>query len=574
MKGKVMKEDSGEGMREESLLRLLSENYEALYYVDFDQDMLIPYRMNSFIEENYGDYLRTSPSFEEAMTRYIKAVVLPVDQEEMLSTVAHPEYLREKLSQRRSFAYDFRVKRKHAVYRFKISNLDGIGELHRAAVGFADVTFEMDQINQLKESQAMLDLLEKDKLTGLYTKEFFFKRVEEYIKEHPDQDLMFWTSDIQGLKIINEKYGMEKGDEVLRIMAGGSYHFPGFLFGGRIEGDKLSALMVETHPDFTEINKNIIDGAAEEFPIPNVVIKHGVYHITKGCTLSAQGMYDRSMLALQSIKYKYGVCVAEYDDKLRKDLLIQREVMEDARFALENGQFQVYFQPKHSVQSGRLEGAEALVRWHHPELGFMNPGIFIPLFEQSGFITKMDFYIWEEVCRTLCDWQQKNLTIVPISVNVSRRDLENVNLADEIISLVDRYGIDHSLMHIEITESAYSDNPEIIIETIKKLHDNGFAIELDDFGTGYSSMTALSSLDLDVMKLDMSLIQNDVPGTDKNILEFSMQLAKMMKLKTVAEGVETRAQAERIRSLGGDYIQGYLYSKPLPKEQFEEYIAQ
>ena len=253
--------------------------------------------------------------------------------------------------------------------------------------------------------------------------------------------------------------------------------------------------------------------------------------------------------------------------------MIQRQVMEDAADALTAGQFQVYYQPKHNIETGSIGGAEALVRWTHPELGFMSPGVFIPLFEQNGFITKLDRYIWEEVCKSIAEWKEKGYKQIPVSVNISRRDFEDPYLADIIIELVDSFGIEHSLFHIEVTESAYSDNPDIIVNTIQKLHDNGFVIELDDFGTGYSSMTALSKLDLDVMKLDMSLIQNDVPGTDKNVLEFSMQLAKMMKLITVAEGVETSGQADRIRSLGGDYIQGYLYSKPLVKIMFEEYLV-
>ena len=164
------------------------------------------------------------------------------------------------------------------------------------------------------------------------------------------------------------------------------------------------------------------------------------------------------------------------------------------------------------------------------------------------------------------------MRMVPISVNVSRRDFEVEDLVEKVIAIVDRYGIDHSFVHIELTESSYSDNPQQIAQTIKKFHDSGFVVELDYFGAGYSSMSALSELELDVMKLDMSIIRNDDPTSDKSVLEFSMQLAKMMKLKTVAEGVETAEQVARITSLGGDFIQGFYYSRPLPKDQFEQYL--
>lgn len=570
-----MGEETLDEMREKSLLSILSENFEALYYVDFDLNIIRPYRMNKAIEERFGDYLKSQPGYEDAMTNYIMSVVDPVDQEEMLKR-AKPEFLRKKLKNKRTHAYDFRVTRngEQLYYRFKISNLDGVGELHKAVVGFANVTSEMDRINQLMESKTMLGILEYDRLTGLYSREFFFKKVEEYIREHQEEDLLLWTSDVQGLKVINEKYGIDKGDEVLKIMAASGNKFPGFLFGGRIEGDKFSALMTDEHADFNMVNSLLISGAKADFPVPNVVIKHGVYHIKKNDTLNVQGMYDRTILALNSIKDKYGYNVAEYDDRLRKDLIMNRQIVEEAQAALENNEFKVYFQPKVFTKNGAVGGAEALVRWIHPELGFMNPGLFISLFEQNGFITSLDFFIWEEVCRSLAEWKKRGLPLVTVSVNVSRRDFEVPDLADRIIELVDRYGVDHSLFQIEITESSFSDNPDIIKQTISKLHKNGFSIALDDFGTGYSSMIALSSLDLDVMKLDMSLIQNDVPGSDKNVLEFSMQLAKMMKLQTVTEGVETDGQAQRIKMLGGDYIQGYFYSKPLSKDEFEKYITQ
>jgi len=529
--------------------------------------------MNRFIEDNFGEYFRTSPSYEDAMTRYINAVVSPVDRGEMLKR-AKPDFIREVLKDRRTYSFDFRVHRdgEQMYFRFKVSNLDGVAELHQAAVGFADVTSEISRINELMASKIMLDVLKYDPLTGLYSKAYFFNKVETYINEHSDERFLLWSSDIQGLKIINEKYGMEKGDEILVACAKGIKAFPGYIFGGRIEGDKFAMLLRDRGIDVEALNSKAPKGIINELSIPNVVIKHGIFHIRENCKLSAQGMFDRSMLALLSIKGKYGISVAEYNEKLREDLLVNRQVMEDADKALREKQFQIYYQPKRSVSFSKTGGAEALVRWTHPELGFMSPGVFIPLFEKNGFITKLDYYIWEEVCRSIAEWEKKGITSVPVSVNVSRRDFEKPELADNIIELVDKYGIEHSLFHIEVTESAYSDNPDMIKNTIKKLHDNGFVIELDDFGTGYSSMTALSCLDLDIMKLDMSIVQNDIPGTNKNVLEFSIQLAKMMKLKTVAEGVETDAQAQRMRSLGADYIQGYFYSKPLPKEQFEDFI--
>lgn len=687
----------------DGLLRGLSENYGAIYYVDFDKNEIHPFRLSPAIEEKFGAYFRTKPTYEAAMTTYINAVVMEEDKEEMFAVTQY-EFLKKQLKDALAYSHEYRVMRggRELVFRFKIANLGEPGELHQAVAGFADVSAEkttefqfnhvgrkvlivengdtnrqllyeilsaqyevlqaangqealkildesyvdiavvltdlqmpcmdgyelirqMKRIRQyssipiivttginiddqasvnaievncfdlgasdflvkpynadivlnrvksiirLRESTTMLTTMEKDSLTGLYEKDFFFRKVEQHLKDYPDEDYVMWACDIQGLKIINEKYGFEMGDEVIKRLATGKKPFDGIIFQGRIEGDKFAALVLKTTlPKIYEITK--LPDMGLDFPVQNVVVKHGLYHIRRKTSLRPQGMYDRALLAIQKIKNNYEVFLAEYDDVLRKELLVQRQVAENAQQALAEHQFVVYYQPKFDLHSNRTNGAEALIRWIHPELGFMNPGVFIPLFEQNGFICKLDYYVWEEVCKTLKSWEEQGLRIVPVSVNVSRRDFEDELLAEKVIKLLDKYGVAHENFHVEVTESAYSDNPQRISETIRKFHENGFVVELDDFGTGYSSMTALSDLDLDVMKLDMSLIRNDDPKSDKSVLEFSMQLAKMMQLKTVAEGVETEAQVERISSLGGDYIQGYYYSKPLTVGQFEEYI--
>ena len=413
---------------------------------------------------------------------------------------------------------------------------------------------------------------EVDRLTGLYLGAAFFQKVEEYIKEHPQEKLLLWAADIQGLRFINEKYGMEMGDRILSAVAEQGRNMDGFLLGGRIGGDKFCILQTDQELDMRELNRTLMEKMHETLPLANVSVKNGVYHIRENDTLSPHAMYVRAVLALQSIKNSYTTMIAEYDEKMRNELMISRQIEDDAYDALNEGQFQVYLQPKIDVSNNVVAGAEALVRWIHPQLGFMSPGIFIPVFEKNGFMVQLDFWVWEEVCKILSQWKKQGLHVVPVSVNVSRNSFEDAELADKIIALVDRYGIDHSLFEIEITEYSCLENFEKIQNTIKQLHDAGFIISLDDFGTGYSSMVVLSKIEIDIMKLDMSLIQNDNAGDKRNALEFALQLAHMMQFKTVAEGIETEDQVERIRSLGGDYIQGYFYSKPLPEDEFEIYM--
>ncbi len=415
----------------------------------------------------------------------------------------------------------------------------------------------------------------KDELTGLYTKEFFFRRVEEILADNPDTDYRLLVSDIENFKMINEKYGVEMGDRLLKYLAKAEKKImpDNYILGARINADKFVCLQY-ARPQSREEGRRLAEEILKNSPVPNLNWKHGIYYTSFDRNISAQAMCDRARLAVDSIKGAYGVNCAVYDDRLRQNLLIQQQIVENMDEALERREFQVYLQPKHNLHTDKTGGAEALVRWIHPEIGFMNPGVFIPLFERNGFIKKLDRYVVDQVCSMIAQWKSEGRPIVPISVNMSRRDFEEAELADVFTAMVDKYGIEHEYIHIEITESIFSDNPEQTAEIVKNLHRKGFVIELDDFGTGYSSLFTLNELELDVLKLDMSLIQKDKPGTDRNVLNFSMQLAKMLNLESVAEGVETDEQRERIKELGCDYIQGYFYSKPLPISQFEVYLSQ
>lgn len=421
---------------------------------------------------------------------------------------------------------------------------------------------------RLKESTAMLNTLAKDSLTGLYTREFFFKLAEDILKHSNIEEYQVFCVHIENLKMINEKYGSKGGDEVLVYVAKNLKDvIPGYDIGGVLSGSTFAALgrkceESELRDCLMRLRKNA--------PIVNLSVKCGFCSIDSDISMSS--ICDRAILATENISGSYGVMIAEYDDILRQNMAKQQQIVDNMEEALVKHQFCVYYQPKHDIKNDVTGGAEALVRWIHPEMGFMNPGLFISLFEQNGFITKLDRYIFEEVCSNLREWIDKGKRIVPISINVSRRDFECEDLADFIISMADKYRIPHEFLHIEVTESAYSDNPGLITRTIDKLHDSGFIIELDDFGAGYSSLSTLSNMHIDVMKLDMSLIRNDHPGEGKDVLQFAIYLAKMTNMKTVAEGVETLSQKERLEHLGCDYIQGYYYSKPIPKDKFEEYL--
>ena len=284
-------------------------------------------------------------------------------------------------------------------------------------------------------------------------------------------------------------------------------------------------------------------------------------------------MCDRAVWVVDTIKGIYDQYVAVYDDKIRNILLREQAITDAMETALSEKQFTVYFQPKHSLNDDIMAGAEALVRWIHPEWGFMSPGEFIPLFEKNGFIRKLDEYVWESVCEKLREWKDKGYEIVPVSVNVSRADIYQSDLVKTFCKLIEKYDIEPKYLHLEITESAYTENPEQIISTVEDLRSKGFIIEMDDFGSGYSSLNMLGEMSLDILKLDMKFIRNQMAKpADRSLLKAIVEMAHTLDLKIVAEGVETEKQRDRLKAIMCDYAQGYFYAKPSPSAEYEKLL--
>lgn len=243
-------------------------------------------------------------------------------------------------------------------------------------------------------------------------------------------------------------------------------------------------------------------------------------------------------------------------------------------YSFDDDQFQVYYQPKHDAQTGKLVGAEALIRWIHPNLGFISPGDFIPVFEKKGYISELDVYVWGKTCENLRKWMDRGVPVVPISVNSSRIELsDDNNFFERRVELTKKWNVPADLMHIEVTETMFGSRMDDVVCTLNKCHDFGFGIELDDFGIGYSSLHTLGDLPLDIVKLDMSFVQQLDDPKKERVMTGCVNLIKNMNLKIVAEGVETERQYHRIKELDIDIVQGYYYSRPLPEKAFEEYLS-
>lgn len=438
------------------------------------------------------------------------------------------------------------------------------------------VRHKIASIIRLCDNAKLINQLETDTLTGLYNKECFNRRAEEQLENNPDTAYLMYYVNIEDFKMLNAHYGTSAGDKLL--------HFVGSLISctwgdrgicGRIGADIFAMLLEEK--DFMSQDEfaKFYGDHMKDSPIKGVSIKCGVYHI-EDRTLPVPVMCDYAKIAEESIRRQYGVYYAVYDSVMSQVAMREHQLSNYMEEALEQHQFLVYLQPKHSTEDGSVAGAEALVRWIHPELGFISPGEFIPLFEKNGFIVKLDFFVWEEVCKTLHKWKEEGMEMIPISVNASRADFLLSDLPEQIEGLIDKYQLEPDYIHVEVTESAYTDNPQQIISMVSTLRDMGFKIEMDDFGSGYSSLNMLSELPIDILKLDMKFMQSgseQLKGSKRNILSFIVSLSKWLQLPTVAEGVETQEEVEALKSMGVNLIQGYFYSKPMPMEEFRTYMG-
>lgn len=429
-------------------------------------------------------------------------------------------------------------------------------------------------VMRLHESVALAKQARYDDIADVYSKSYFYQRVRDILVRNPDTSYDILCSDIEDFKLINDTIGIVAGDRLLRQV--GKLHAS--LLGdhgicGRLNADRFACLIEhrEDYSDemFTQSTARIKSG----FGNRNVVLKYGIYRV-EDREVPVEQMCDRALLAVQSIKGQYGKHFAFYDEKLRDTLLRRQAITDGMERALASGQFEVYLQPKFRIADGSLSGAEALVRWNHPEWGLQPPSEFIPLFERNGFITKLDQYVWEQACSLMQRWDLMGFPRIDVSVNVSRTDIRDMDMARVLGGLVERYGLKPSRLHLEITESACKDSADQLVETLHRLRKMGFVIEMDDFGSGYSSLNMLTEMPLDVLKLDMKFIQTEVanPSGD-SILGFIVGLARWMELSVVAEGVETREQLERLQADGCDYAQGYFLARPMPVKALEELLA-
>ncbi len=419
-----------------------------------------------------------------------------------------------------------------------------------------------------------IHLLETDEKTGIYTRRAFVKRTGEMIRKDTEHTYVLIRWDIDRFKVLNDAFGMhagaqylkEVGVELKQKMAKGTTY-------GHLEADRFIVCMQQNKEKETAFIKAIETAVVRFLPSFKCVVRFGLYVINDP-NVDVSLMCDRAQMALRSTKNNYSKNVACYDDSMRTKMIEQQEIASEMEAALADGQFVPYFQPQYIYDKNQLHGAEALVRWIHPVKGVVSPAAFIPVFESNGFITVLDEYIWEQACRYQRKWLDEGIAIRPVSVNISRRDIYEPKLVSILTGLLKKYDLPVEYLRLEITESAYMDDSDQIISVVKQLRECGFAIEMDDFGSGYSSLNTLWKLPVDLLKLDMNFLSDGVHDDSRgvNILSSVVRMANWMHLPVLAEGVETKEQADYLKSINCLFMQGYYFAKPMPAKAYEKIL--
>ena len=432
-----------------------------------------------------------------------------------------------------------------------------------------------ERIIDLYEKKQIIDSAEVDPLTGLYTRDFFFEYIRQ-MEKYMDAQMDAVVLDIEHFHLVNEIYGRREGDRILKKI--GSMIKKELGEGYGIACRCAADTFYIYHPgigDYHALAEKITDEtAAVSFESAKIRLRIGVNKSVDRNDPPEQ-WFDHAKLACDSLRGDYTRQMAYYDSTTHDRQLYHERLIRDMEGSIANRDFVVHYQPKYDIRSDRpvLRSAEALIRWQHPEFGMISPGDFIPLFESNGLIQKLDRFIWEEAAAQIVGWKKTFGWAIPVSVNVSRIDIFDPDLERRLLGILEKYGLSTSDLLLEITESAYSDSAERLIEVVNSLRDQGFRIEMDDFGSGYSSLNMLTTIPIDVLKMDMKFVRNMLKDEKSlKLCKLVMDISRFLDVPVVAEGVEEKAQLDRLKELGCQIIQGFYFSKPLPADQFEGLI--
>ena len=425
---------------------------------------------------------------------------------------------------------------------------------------------------ELYEDRSILKEVEREKLTNFYNREFFKKYAQQFDALYPDLAKDMLVISVNRFRLINELYGHDFGDKVLMAISSQMTKCLESCRGivGKDAGSTF-IIYAEHHDNYDELIGKLSNTINDVVGDVGISIRVGIYPNVDPA-MSKETVIARTESTMDSLTSDYTKNIAIYNEDKQAKTLYAEGLINSFQQALEEEQFQLYFQPKYNIQGEKptLASAEVLVRWISPKYGFVSPGEFIPLFEENGLISQLDSYLMKKAAEYMGEWKKKYGIVLPLSINLSRVDIYRPTLIEDIINYVDSNNVPRENYYIEITESAFVEDTKEVIPVITKLRNSGFKVEIDDFGSGYSSFNALIDLPFDVLKMDMQFIKSmDRNPKVKEVIKMIINLSKTLNAITVSEGVETKEQCDFLKESGCDIVQGYYFSKPLPKNEFE-----
>ena len=421
---------------------------------------------------------------------------------------------------------------------------------------------------------SLIRATETDELTGLYNRDYFLEYAGQMQREHPDKPMDAVVVNIDRFHAVNAMNGREFGDQILRAL-GNEIHEAALDAGGiagRFEADRFD-LFCPHRDDYEEMYGRLQSRLDTLAPAAGLRLRMGVMPWRQG--MGAVQMFDRARTACGMVRDSYKEHLIVFDMKMQEREDYEQRLLNDLHRALNNYEFEVYYQPQYDIQCEppKLVSAEALVRWNHPELGMIPPGDFIPLFERGGKVGEVDRYVWAEAARQVAHWRDLYGVTIPVSVNLSRVDVFDPALESALDRLLTYNDLGQGAIKLEVTESAYTGNADQVIRVVEGLRRKGYVVEMDDFGSGYSSLNMLSAMPVDVLKMDRGFIRRiGEEEKDAHLVALILGIARSLKIPVVAEGVETGDQLKLLKELGCPLVQGFYFSKPLPAEEFEEKV--
>ena len=445
------------------------------------------------------------------------------------------------------------------------STVDEKGKITGSYLSIRDITDDQREIKREMYRST------HDYLTGLYTKEYLYENISKRLKDDHETDYMIGYIEVSNYKMINDVFGKEFAELTIKKIAV-------FITGnvsskclyGRLSDDSFGILF-----DKSKFNEDAVKTRLENFTIKDDNLEHqilmhfGIYDITPEDDIDVPLFFDSARLATTMIRDYYHDIIVYYDDKLRNEIIHNQLITNQLKNAIETRQIRPYLQP--IVDSrGMLAGAEALVRWIHPDEGFMNPGMFIPVFERNGLIAEVDRHMWRCACEILANWKERGIEAF-ISINISPKDFYYMDVVPTLKSLVEEHGIDPVKLRVEITETVMMSDSMDILKTVDELRASGFIVEMDDFGSGFSSLNLLKDMNIDVIKIDMKFLKDSERNMKSGIIiKNIINMSEELNIATLTEGVETAKQFEILYAMGCKLYQGYYFSKPVPLEDFEK----